>query len=330
MNLTQINNINNTLTQIAEKRKNTNIQSSANQKFGNEQYTYEELLSELDLAIQNLKILAEKPENFFRKFNFQERNNIQNILSSISSNIQIPDNLYNHLEQIKSLTRFFPVLSQENLTDLDNQFLALMKKKDELSTNINNFETEKNNIIKRYDDFFKSKEKEYDLCFEKQSQKIEHITKNAESAMTAGEAYGISAAFQAHYNELTGKDMLKGNTFWEKVLRLFIGPRIWNYGTLIFILAAIGIGIWLALDFGEDTATVIGRILLIPIFSTASVFCASQYTKQKNIATDYAYKTALSKSIIAFSRELKNNDPVSKDYQDYVKKILDALGGFFP
>jgi hypothetical protein len=40
----------------------------------------------------------------------------------------------------------------------------------------------------------------------------------------------------------------------------------------------------------------------------SATFCATQYNKQKNLIEDYAYKTVLSKSFIAFAEELKKHD----------------------
>ena len=59
--------------------------------------------------------------------------------------------------------------------------------------------------------------------------------------------------------------------------------------------------------------------ILMPI--AGAWFCAGQYTKLKNIAEDYAYKTMLAQSIIGFSEQLKyGNDKES--YKTYIKRDL--------
>ena len=65
---------------------------------------------------------------------------------------------------------------------------------------------------------------------------------------------------------------------------------------------------------------------MIPFTITGSIFCANQYIKQKNIIEDYAYKTVLAKSIIAFSEELRTNDNNTSDYyKEYISTILKEI-----
>ncbi|MDR0907449.1 MAG: hypothetical protein LBM63_02390 [Rikenellaceae bacterium] len=59
---------------------------------------------------------------------------------------------------------------------------------------------------------------------------------------------------------------------------------------------------------------------MIPFTLLGALFCANQYTKQRNIAEDYAYKTVLSKSIVAFSEELREKDP--ERYAEYISTVL--------
>ncbi|CAB9539091.1 hypothetical protein BROOK1789B_348 [Bathymodiolus brooksi thiotrophic gill symbiont] len=54
-------------------------------------------------------------------------------------------------------------------------------------------------------------------------------------------------------------------------------------------------------------------------------FCAEQYTKLKNIAEDYTYKTMLAQSIIGFSEQLKDKDDNDETYKTYMKKMLDEI-----
>ncbi|UOU99855.1 hypothetical protein MUU74_07855 [Chryseobacterium daecheongense] len=56
---------------------------------------------------------------------------------------------------------------------------------------------------------------------------------------------------------------------------------------------------------------------------TGATFCAKQYTKQSNIAEDYAYKAVLSKSIIAFTEEIKKRD--DKKVAEYLEKVLSEI-----
>ena len=57
---------------------------------------------------------------------------------------------------------------------------------------------------------------------------------------------------------------------------------------------------------------------MIPLTLTGAMFCARQYVKQKNIIEDYAYKTVLAKSIVAFSEEFKGKE----QYSQYIETVL--------
>ncbi|MEG0725835.1 MAG: hypothetical protein RR485_07325, partial [Mucinivorans sp.] len=90
-----------------------------------------------------------------------------------------------------------------------------------------------------------------------------------------------------------------------------------------------GLGIWIVLGWGIDkTAEInipamIGRLSMIPFTLLGALFCARQYVKQKNIIEDYAYKTVLSKSIVAFSEELRMKD--EKGYTEYISTVLKEI-----
>ena len=45
--------------------------------------------------------------------------------------------------------------------------------------------------------------------------------------------------------------------------------------------------------------------------------------KQKNLAEDYAYKSVLTKSIVAFSEELREKD--SEGYSQYISTVLKEI-----
>ena len=57
---------------------------------------------------------------------------------------------------------------------------------------------------------------------------------------------------------------------------------------------------------------------MIPLTLTGAMFCARQYVKQKNLIEDYAYKTVLTKSIVAFSEEFKGK----AQYSQYIETVL--------
>ena len=149
----------------------------------------------------------------------------------------------------------------------------------------------------------------------------EHITKleeakqlieEAKTALHYKNAEGLSAAFSHQLDTASNKHA-----------RLW-----WLGGAIIFILATLSIGIWIVTGWGLNESVdqnqmilnLVGRLSMIPFTIAGAIFCANQYTKQKNIIEDYAYKTAIAKSIIAFSEELRSKDP--ERYAEYISTIL--------
>lgn len=144
----------------------------------------------------------------------------------------------------------------------------------------------------------------------------EHITKleaakqlieEAKTALHYKNAEGLSAAFSHQLDTASNKHA-----------RLW-----WLGGAIIFILATLSIGIWIVTGWGLNESVdqnqmilnLVGRLSMIPFTIAGAIFCSNQYTKQKNIIEDYAYKTT-----IAFSEELRSKDP--ERYAEYISTIL--------
>ncbi len=136
--------------------------------------------------------------------------------------------------------------------------------------------------------------------------KINTLIGQAETALNLKSAEGISAAFSSQY---AAADLGKGS--WLKYAAIFIGGAV---------LATAWIVTGWHIDHPESLATIIGRVAIVGLMVGAASFCASQYTRQKTIAEDYAYKAVLAKSILAFSNEIK----IKSDTQvaDYLTKVL--------
>ncbi len=131
---------------------------------------------------------------------------------------------------------------------------------------------------------------------------------NARIALQYSTAQGISAAFQTQHDKASNKRE-------QQAWLIFAG---------IFILITIGLGVWIVCGWGINSddriASLVGRMSMIPFTLLGALFCANQYTKQRNIAEDYAYKTVLAKSIVAFSEELRGKDP--ERYAEYISTVL--------
>lgn len=143
-------------------------------------------------------------------------------------------------------------------------------------------------------------------------EEAKQLIDDAKTALHYKNAEGLSAAFSHQLDTANNKHA-----------RLW-----WLGGAIIFILSTLSIGIWIVTGWGiSDSAdqnqmilNLVGRLSMIPFTIAGAIFCANQYTKQKNIIEDYAYKTTIAKSIIAFSEELRGKDP--ERYAEYISTIL--------
>ncbi|MDR1460480.1 MAG: hypothetical protein LBI78_02420 [Campylobacteraceae bacterium] len=140
---------------------------------------------------------------------------------------------------------------------------------------------------------------------------IQNIISKAEMALNLNSAQGISAAFSAQYDT-------------AKNANIILKTNSWIFGAFLFIVVALVFTFWIAFDASMITInSIIARITAVTVSITGAAFCAAQYTKQKNIAEDYAYKAVLAKSIIAFTDEIKKKD--EKLVAEYIMKVLDEI-----
>ncbi|MEZ7507011.1 hypothetical protein [Flavobacterium sp. Arc2] len=156
----------------------------------------------------------------------------------------------------------------------------------------------------------KQKLKEYNVERLKILEEADNLIESAKTALNYKTAEGISASFQIQHTDAKK---------WQY-------SRTWIIGASLFILVAIGLGVWITLDTTNKLHLIIGRIALIPLPIIAAIFCANQYVKQKNLIEDYAYKMVLAKSIVGFSEQLKKDASVDKgEYIHYMKVALEEI-----
>jgi hypothetical protein len=171
-------------------------------------------------------------------------------------------------------------------------------------------------------DIFNEKLKEFTSQRDMLIDSAHDLIGEAKTALGYKKAEGIAAAFRSRLQKLEPEE----TSIWKK---LFLPSILWLIGSAIFILIAIS----LSENFVEvlknkeniTIAFVLARLSIIALPITGAWFCAGQYTKIKNIAEDYAYKTVLAESIIGFSEHLKSEDETDKSYQNYMQKMLDEL-----
>lgn len=176
----------------------------------------------------------------------------------------------------------------QKVQERDNRLIELQQLTDENKQKLTDYENERIKIL----------------------DEAKKLIESAKTALNYKTAEGISASFQTQH-----EDARK----WK-----FSGS--WIIASSIFIVIAIGLGIWILTEKTDELHIIIGRIALIPLPIIAAIFCANQYVKQKNIIEDYAYKMVLAKSIVGFSEQLKKDSSEDKgEYVHYMKVALDEI-----
>lgn len=136
-----------------------------------------------------------------------------------------------------------------------------------------------------------------------------NLIKTAKQALEYKTAEGLSAAFIAQHAAAKNPWVMGA----------------WVSGAMLFLFFSAALGVWLTVDHDISTSLIIGRISLLPILIGGSIFCASQYIKQKKIAEDYAYKTVLTKSLVGFSEQLSSGENKGEEHTLYIKTVLAQL-----
>lgn len=138
-------------------------------------------------------------------------------------------------------------------------------------------------------------------------EQANNLIESSKKALNYTTAEGISASFQEQYNNSNNWKILGS----------------WILGAVICLFGTIALGVWILKTNDDSIEILIGRISLLPLPIIGAIFCANQYTEQKNIIEDYAYKMVLSKAIVGFSEQLKKNG--TDDNEEYVHYIKTAL-----
>jgi hypothetical protein len=81
----------------------------------------------------------------------------------------------------------------------------------------------------------------------------------------------------------------------------------------------------------DETAFIISRLVVSPLFLVGAWFCATQYVKRKNIIEDYGYKKVLSLSLLSFKAEIEKTgvqnttEFIRAVQNELIKSPLDSL-----
>lgn len=151
---------------------------------------------------------------------------------------------------------------------------------------------------------------EYDTERKSILQEANELIESSKKALNYTTAEGISASFQGQYENSNNKWIFGS----------------WIFGAIVCLTGTVCLGIWILDNIPDNIGLLIGRISLLPLPIIGAIFCDNQYTKQKNIIEDYAYKMVLSKAIVGFSEQLKKNGTDgNEEYIHYIKTALEEI-----
>jgi len=309
-------------------------------------YLSQNEFSGIDSQINLLKSLLRNFHIFFQKdyisdfylelnkLQKQEReiqvllNKTKEITDNVNVQKELVDTAFNDLEQKKSETETNIQNLEEKYDNLTIKFNDATEKEEEITDLLTESKSHEE-IITNFSNRVEKREAQLDKQeiktgeykekldeFNKQQSDIleeaQNLIKQAKTALKYKTAEGISASMQTQYDEANNKKVLAG----------------WLISATFFIFTTLVLGVWLVLGDikGENAiASMMGRIALLPIALAGAIFSAKQYTKQKNIIEDYAYKMVITKSIVGFSEQLLKVKETNEGYQTYIKRVFEEL-----
>lgn len=251
--------------------------------------TYTEIQTKQSEYNEIISEITEKKDSFVEEYNsfVNEVNDFRQLAEKAKTNeLTISENLEETNKEKAVFDDFI-----EKIDDRERTLVKQSESTNEYERKLSEFEKE-----------HKSKLDEVGALINKARQALQYTT-----------AAGMSAAFQEQYD--------KANN-----VRAKIG---WLIAAIVFLALSLGIGAWIVAGWGikDDSTTqlysLIGRLTMVPFTLLAAIFCANQFVKQKNLAEDYAYKSVLTKSIVAFSEELREKD--GKGYSEYISTVLKEI-----
>lgn len=261
----------------------------------------EKITEKSDEIVKLYDEAEEKLDNIQKKFK-----DIKDELESVSRKTEDAQSLNEELEEIKKtadsyLTDItdFRTKSESNQKLIDN-FATKIQDRDKRLTELEQKIIENNATLVKYEE-----EREKIL------KEAEALIESAKTALNYKTAEGLSASFSEQYKNSNG--------FWVSAG--------WISGAIACLLITVFLGVWFLYFMNEENKwfLIVGRLLLLPIPIIGAIFCANQYTKQKNITEDYAYKTVIAKSIVGFSEQLKKNSTDNSEYITYIAKALEEI-----
>lgn len=261
--------------------------------------------------IENVKNKLDESETTYTLIE-EKKQEFEKILAEL---VEQKDSFSTEFDSFKKETSDFRDLAnsaQVNSKTISNNLSITNEAKntfDEFIAKIDERESQLNKQGKSTEEY-NVKLEEFAKSYGEKLDEVQNLIEKSKQALQFTTAEGMSAAFATQYQN--------ANKWYYKVG--------WLSGALVFVILTLLIGAWIVTGYGvqqkEETMwfSLIGRLSMIPFTIYAAIFCSQQYVKQKNLVEDYAYKSVLSKSIIAFSEELRKNDP--EKYTEYLSTVL--------
>lgn len=245
----------------------------------------------------------------------ETKEKLTEIESHLETITEKKDKLIEQSEELESINTNLETIKEtasENLEEITTS-LTESKSNEKLITS---FSTKVQERDKRLEELEQNtlennkKLKEYDSERESILSKANNLIESSKKALNYTTAEGISASFQGQYENSNNKWIFGS----------------WIFGAVICLIGTVCLGIWILQANPTNIGVLIGRISLLPLPIIGAIFCANQYTKQKNIIEDYAYKMVLSKAIVGFSEQLKKNGTENnEEYIHYIKTALEEI-----
>lgn len=286
---------------------------------------YQQKIDELTQQAEHLTQVLEEAR--------EQEKNINEIYSLVSEQVEEISNkkkaITTSLEQSKAIEEQLKTL-KEDLEAVAKEIRALNSTSSSLKDETIAYKDEVKDFAEEISEHQKQIDKQnaqfevfqetLDKNTTEQKQYLEDAIKLIEQsklALNYTTSVGLGASFDAQCERLTGK--------W--------GYKLWGWlvASVVSILGIIAIGIWLITtqhslgngDYSLIWIQIFGKLSMIPLLVTATIFCANQYSKQKGLLEEYSYKLRLAQSMVAFSEELREKD--SEKYKEYLSNVLKEI-----
>lgn len=284
----------------------------------------------LETIIHNSRLLELNIEKFNFKEKVKEVNSMRIRYKRILKDIQDSEKIKESIDEIKTKVNedaktIYAINDKanelelkytKNETDIEKKLTSIIEAEQEI-------ENRKKKIIAFHANI-EGKEKKLEIVDKRLSDKLiiaNSLIKKAENALELRQTEGIAKAYSSRLSKIY---LSKNKLYW------LIGASIFVAITLLFgiLLTGIEIKIWglylrITPTDNNNIGFILGRIVLTFIGISGAVFCSNRFVILRNLEEDYEYKVVLTKSILAFSKKIKEIDKTQ--VAKYLTQVLNEL-----